>query len=216
MHTLKKFIKYYGPYKVVFFYRLIMCNNHQSCGSGISTDIAFADENAVRRRGEADSVCVRTDCSVAFCGICSTDTLQVLRDICGTYDGCTHGARYAQGTVRPLRKAFVFLLRSAQFRTDDEQAGIGSVRYFRIGTSWPGESFYFSDQDCGIVPVFVCDQLETGDSDAGARSCYADFFLWAEPQNAGDVHGQPQKNRRYQFQSAGYIVRYSCGAVVCK
>ena len=41
MHTLKKFIHYYGPYKAVFFSGSDLCYDHQSNRSGISSDPAY-------------------------------------------------------------------------------------------------------------------------------------------------------------------------------
>ena len=80
MHTLKKFIKYYGPYKAVFFIDLL-------CATIISlVDLAYPQ-------------ILRSLTKTLFVG----EAKQIL-------SACAHGARYAQGTVRPLRKAFVFLL----------------------------------------------------------------------------------------------------------
>ncbi len=45
MQTLKKFIKYYKPYKAVFFHRLALRNNNQCHRSGVSAAASHADQN---------------------------------------------------------------------------------------------------------------------------------------------------------------------------
>ena len=43
MHTLKNFIHYYGPYKVVFF--IDLRSHHQPCRPFLSTDSADSHQN---------------------------------------------------------------------------------------------------------------------------------------------------------------------------
>ena len=213
MHTLKKFIKYYGPYKAVFFIDLL-------CATIISlVDLAYPQILRSLTKtlfvGEAKQILSALGPIAAL--LFAAYVLQTLCKYYVTYAGHMMGARMERDMRKELFDHYEKLSFSYYDQHNSGQMMSKLVSdLFDISELAHHGPFYFSDQDCGIVPVFVCDQLETGDSDAGARSCYADFFLWAEPQNAGDVHGQPQKNRRYQFQSAGYIVRYSCGAVVCK
>ena len=45
MQTLKKFIKYYKPYKAVFFIDLALRNNNQCHRSGVSAAASHADQN---------------------------------------------------------------------------------------------------------------------------------------------------------------------------
>lgn len=126
MHTLKKFIPYYSPYKAVFVLDLI-------CAAMISLiDLAYPQ-------------ILRTMTKTVFAGK-SSAILQVLLPIgvamlimyivqalCKyyvSYQGHMMGANMEQDMRQQLltiMKIIFFVLRSEQFRTDDEQISIGSV-----------------------------------------------------------------------------------------
>ena len=50
MYTIKKFIQYYVPYKGVFFLDLVLRGGYKSCGSGISADSSYDDEDIIYRK----------------------------------------------------------------------------------------------------------------------------------------------------------------------
>ena len=85
MQTLKKFIKYYKPYKAVFFIDLL-------CATIISA-IDLAGKN---------HFCADSYYNRPFGGIYHTDCVQVLCDICGAHDGSEDGARHEKGAFRPI------------------------------------------------------------------------------------------------------------------
>lgn len=102
MQTLKKFIKYYKPYKAVFFIDLL-------CATIISAiDLAFPQllrmltKNSFCRSTGKNHFCADSYYNRAFGGIYHTDCVQVLCDICGAHDGSEDGARHEKGAFRPI------------------------------------------------------------------------------------------------------------------
>ena len=99
MHTLKKFIQYYAPYKPVFYFDLV-------CAAMISlVDLAFPQILRSLTKTlfaeEASQILSAllpiTAASSAY--VYHTGAVQVLCQLSGTYDGCAHGARYAKAAV---------------------------------------------------------------------------------------------------------------------
>ena len=69
MHTLKRFIQYYAPYKAVFFLRSCLCSDNQLGGSGFSSDFTDTYEDVVCGKcvfNYAQS-CTDWDCVVLDC-----------------------------------------------------------------------------------------------------------------------------------------------------
>lgn len=102
MQTLKKFIKYYKPYKAVFFIDLL-------CATIISAiDLAFPQllrtltKNPFCRSTGKNHFCAGSYYNRPFGGIYHTDCVQVLCDICGAHDGSEDGARHEKGAFRPI------------------------------------------------------------------------------------------------------------------
>ena len=60
MYTIKKFIQYYAPYKGVFFLDLAMRGGYKSCGSGISADPSYNDEDIIYRNTRENTACAIT------------------------------------------------------------------------------------------------------------------------------------------------------------
>jgi len=95
MHTLKKFIPYYSPYKAVFVLDLI-------CAAMISLiDLAYPqiyDENSLCRKvisnfaGFAANRCRNAD------HVYRSGVVQILCQLSGAYDGCQYGTGYAPTT----------------------------------------------------------------------------------------------------------------------
>ena len=102
MQTLKKFIKYYKPYKAVFFHRLALRNNNQCHRSGVSAAASHADQNPFCRSTGKNHFCAYSYYNRPFGGIYHTDCVQVLCDICGAHDGSEDGARHEKGAFRPI------------------------------------------------------------------------------------------------------------------
>lgn len=102
MQTLKKFIKYYKPYKTVFFIDLL-------CATIISAiDLAFPQllrtltKNPFCRSTGKNHFCADSYYNRPFGGIYHTDCVQVLCDVCGAHDGSEDGARHEKGAFRPI------------------------------------------------------------------------------------------------------------------
>ena len=98
METLKKFVKYYAPYKGVFFLDLL-CAAIISCGSGISADPSQSDKNTVFKRCSCDLTGTASYRGRIAAYVCNTGVVQVLCDVSGAYDGSKDGAGYAPGIV---------------------------------------------------------------------------------------------------------------------
>ena len=82
MHTLKKFIHYYQPYKLVFFIDLI-------CAAIISlVDLSY-------QRYCCHPPCTSMDRFRTPPDVPDPESLQILCKLSGTYDGCEHGTGYA-------------------------------------------------------------------------------------------------------------------------
>lgn len=101
MQTLKKFIKYYKPYKTVFFIDLL-------CATIISAiDLAFPQllrtlTKTLLQEHQKNHFCADSYYNRPFGGIYHTDCVQVLCDICGAHDGSEDGARHEKGAFRPI------------------------------------------------------------------------------------------------------------------
>ena len=91
MHTLKKFIPYYSPYKAVFFLDLI-------CAAAISLiDLAYPQILRTMTRGGAVSHIkgIAADRSGYAVHVHHSGALQILCQLSGTYDGSQYGTGYA-------------------------------------------------------------------------------------------------------------------------
>ena len=94
MHTLKKFIHYYQPYKLVFFIDLI-------CAAIISlVDLSYPqilnyDEDFIYQRYCCHSPCTSMDRFRTSPDVPDPESLQILCKLSGTYDGSEHGTGYA-------------------------------------------------------------------------------------------------------------------------
>ena len=108
MNTIKKFIHYYGPYKTVFFIDLI-------CAAVISLiDLAYPQilRTMTKTLFTQDQSRILHALPVIAGGLF---LMYVLQCLCKYYVTC-------QGHMMGPT-AFLFLLQSEQFRSDDEQAG---------------------------------------------------------------------------------------------
>ena len=74
MHTLKKFIQYYAPYKKVFD----LCRCDQSGWSGFSTDFTNIDEDIIYREFWCDFVGIASDYTRVAYYVYDPDWMQVL------------------------------------------------------------------------------------------------------------------------------------------
>ena len=87
MHTLKKFIHYYGPYKTVFFLDLI-------CATIISLiDLAYP---------QILRTCTNTlftKSSSVILHVSDPESLQILCQLSGAYDGSLYGTGYAPAAL---------------------------------------------------------------------------------------------------------------------
>ena len=93
METLKKFVKYYAPYKGVFFLDLL-------CAAIISfVDPSQSDKNTVFKRCSCDLTGTASYRGRIAAYVCNTGVVQVLCDVSGAYDGSKDGAGYAPGIV---------------------------------------------------------------------------------------------------------------------
>ena len=93
MHTLKKFIHYYQPYKLVFFIDLIC--HHQSGRSFLPADSQNHDEDFIYQRYCCHPPCTSMDRFRTPPDVPDPESLQILCKLSGTYDGCEHGTGYA-------------------------------------------------------------------------------------------------------------------------
>ena len=94
MNTLKRFIRYYGPYKTVFFLDLI-------CAAIISmVDLAFPQILRTLTKTiftEEASFYTESPASYwigTFYHVCGSESVQILCQLSGTYDGRIYGKRY--------------------------------------------------------------------------------------------------------------------------
>ena len=95
MHTLKKFIHYYQPYKLVFFIDLI-------CAAIISlVDLSYPQilrtmtKTFIYQRYCCHPPCTSMDRFRTPPDVPDPESLQILCKLSGTYDGCEHGTGYA-------------------------------------------------------------------------------------------------------------------------
>ncbi len=101
MQTLKKFIKYYKPYKAVFFIDLL-------CATIISAiDLAFPQllrtlTKTLFAGAPGKIISALIPIKSTFGGIYHTDCVQILCDVCGAHDGSEDGARHEKGAFRPI------------------------------------------------------------------------------------------------------------------
>lgn len=99
MHTLKKFIKYYGPYKTVFFLDLI-------CATVISAvDLAFPQilRTLTRTLFTRDTAAIVSALIPYRAGsahnVHNPKPLQILRQLPRSHDGCKYGKGYASAAL---------------------------------------------------------------------------------------------------------------------
>ena len=92
METLKKFVKYYAPYKGVFFLDLL-------CAAIISfVDLAFPQIlRSLTKSCDLTGTASYRGRIAAY--VCNTGVVQVLCDLSGAYDGSKDGAGYAPRIV---------------------------------------------------------------------------------------------------------------------
>ena len=92
MHTLKKFIHYYGPYKAVFFLDLI-------CATIISLiDLAYPQilyQYLVYEKQFLYFKRTASHCSRSSDHVPDPEPVQILCQLSGTYDGRLYGTGYA-------------------------------------------------------------------------------------------------------------------------
>ena len=98
MHTLKKFIHYYQPYKLVFFIDLI-------CAAIISlVDLSYPQilRTMTKTLFTRDTAVILHALPWIASGLLrrspdvpDPESLQILCKLSGTYDGCEHGTGYA-------------------------------------------------------------------------------------------------------------------------
>lgn len=102
MQTLKKFIKYYKPYKAVFFIDLLCATIISAIDLAFPAAASHADQNPFCRSIGKNHFCADSYYNRPFGGIYHTDCVQVLCDICGAHDGSEDGARHEKGAFRPI------------------------------------------------------------------------------------------------------------------
>ena len=103
MQTLKKFIKYYKPYKAVFFIDLLCATIISAIDLAFPAAASHADQNPfLQEHREKSHFCAYSYYNRPFGGIYHTDCVQVLCDICGAHDGSEDGARHEKGAFRPI------------------------------------------------------------------------------------------------------------------
>ena len=177
MHTLKKFIQYYAPYKKVFFLDLI-------CAAVISlVDLAFPQILRTLTKTlftESSDVILRALIPITLVLL----IMYMIQTGCKyyvSYQGHMMGA-YMERDMR--QQLFDHYERLSFSYYDQNNSGqmmsIGFIRHLRVCTSWAGELIYLIDQNYWIFCIFVSDQLETGNSSSGDCGNYAVFFLWTE------------------------------------
>ena len=96
MDTLKRFIHYYKPYRTVFFLDLLC---HQSDRSCLPADSKDRYKLSVHQRQQHHPEDASADRYRTFRHVHHPESLQVLRQLPGTYDGCQYGTGYAPAAV---------------------------------------------------------------------------------------------------------------------
>ena len=103
MQTLKKFIKYYKPYKAVFFIDLLCATIISAIDLAFPQLLSHADQKTPFCRSTGKIISALIPITIGpFGGIYHTDCVQVLCDICGAHDGSEDGARHEKGAFRPI------------------------------------------------------------------------------------------------------------------
>ena len=102
MSTIKKFIKYYAPYKGVFFFDLF-CAAVISIVDLMYPQILRTSINTLftRDAGTIVRALIPISRGAAFY-VYRAEPVSVLRELSRAYDGSENGAGYAPGAVRPL------------------------------------------------------------------------------------------------------------------
>lgn len=110
MHFLKKFIKYYKPYKSVFFIDMFCALLASAIDLAFPSNFELSDQEPVYRItgwNSAGAVGNRPEYdSDVSCPL----RMPVLYYLLGSYNGSKDGKRYETGSLRPLSKAFFFIL----------------------------------------------------------------------------------------------------------
>ena len=202
MHTLKKFIPYYSPYRAVFVLDLI-------CAAMISlidlaypqilrtmTKTVFAGKSSAILQGFAADRCSQCLSCTSFRRLCKYYV---------SYQGHMMGANMERDMRQQLFDHYEKLSFSYYDQNNSGQMMSKLVSDLfdisEMAHHGPENLIYIIDKNYRFVCVFVCDQSLACHSAFGTRVFYDSIFLWTEPQNAGNLYGQPTKDRRYQFQS---------------
>ena len=185
MHTLKKFIQYYAPYKGVFFLDLI-------CAAVISlVDLAFPQILRTLTKTlftESSDAILRVLIPITFVLF----VMYVIQAGCKyyvSYQGHMMGAHMERDMRQQLFDHYEKLSFSYYDQNNSGQMMSKLVSDLFDISSRTGEFIYLVDQNRWIFCISVPDQLETGDSASGACGIYAGVFLWAEQENAGNIYG---------------------------
>ena len=170
MHTLKKFIQYYAPYKKVFFLDLI-------CAAVISlVDLAFPQILRTLTKTlftESSDVILRALLPITL----------VLLIMYMIQTGCKYYVSY-QGHMmgaymeRDMRQQLFDHYERLSFSYYD-QNNSGQMMSKLVSDLFDISEFAH-DQNYWIFCIFVSNQLETGNSSSGDCGNYAVFFLWTE------------------------------------
>ena len=208
MHTLKKFIHYYGPYKAVFFLDLI-------CATIISLiDLAYPQilRTCTNTLFTKSSSSILSALLPIAAGLLIMYLIQSLCKYYVSYQGHMMGA-YME---RDMRQQLFDHYEKLSFSYYD-QNNSGQMMSKLVSDLFDiAESVYFRDQDHRIVHLPLPDQLEAGNSTSVSGVLHVCIFYEPEPTNAVYLYGKPEENRRCQFPSAGHPRRNPRGSVFRK
>ena len=169
METLKKFVKYYAPYKGVFFLDLL-------CAAIISfVDLAFPQilRSLTKTLFLKDAAVILQALLPIGAGLLLMYAIQALCKYYVTCQGHMMGARMERDMRQELFEHYEKL----------------SFSYYNQHNSGQMMSKLVSDQDCRSLYLLIFYQLETGSAASVSGCADADLFPASESPYAGNVHG---------------------------
>ena len=206
MHTLKKFIHYYQPYKLVFFIDLI-------CAAIISlVDLSYPQilRTMTKTLFTRDTAVILHALPWIASGLLLMYLIQSLCKYYVSYQGHMMGANMERDMRQQLFDHYEELSFSYYSQNNSGQMMSKLVSdLFDI-------SEFACCKDHWCIYFSFYDQPQTGFSISDPGRCDVPLFFQAEPQDAGNFHGKPPQDWRYQRQSAGHSFRYPGRTVLRK
>ena len=216
MHTLKKFIHYYGPYKAVFFLDLI-------CATIISlVDLAYPQilRTCTNTLFTKSSSSILSALLPIAAGLLIMYLIQSLCKYYVSYQGHMMGAYMERDMRQQLFDHYEKLSFSYYDQNNSGQMMSKLVSdLFDIAEfahHGPENLFISVIKIIGSFIFLFLDQLEAGNSTSVSGVLHVCIFYEPEPPNAVYLYGKPEENRRCQFPSAGHTCRNPRGSVFRK